>query len=85
MYVPELVRGDAKDHPNFGQNTPELRGDAKDHPNFGQITPNDSSVGTSRSVVGTRLIPFPRWTPIGSAAAALAAPLPSIESLRAAY
>jgi hypothetical protein len=33
------VRIDAKDHPNYGQITPEYRGDAKDHPNYGQITP----------------------------------------------
>ena len=33
------VRIDAKDHPNYGQITPEYRGDVKDHPNYGQITP----------------------------------------------
>jgi hypothetical protein len=34
-------RLDAKDHPNYGQITPETPGrlDAKDHPNYGQITP----------------------------------------------
>ena len=31
-------RIDAKDHPNFGQITPESgRDDAKDHPNYGQV------------------------------------------------
>ena len=33
------VHIDVKDHPNYGQITPEYRGDVKDHPSYGQITP----------------------------------------------
>ena len=33
------VHIDVKDHPNYGQITPEYRGDVKDHPNYGQVTP----------------------------------------------
>ena len=47
-------RGDAKDHPNYGQITPEYRGDVKDHPNYGQVTTPEGSVGRS----GGRLNPY---------------------------
>ena len=52
VYVPEILRGDAKDHPNYGQITVDVvaRGDAKDHPNYGQITPDDARVGSSRTL-----------------------------------
>jgi hypothetical protein len=41
------VHIDVKDHPNYGQITPEYRGDVKDHPNYGQVTTPDGSVGRS--------------------------------------
>jgi hypothetical protein len=47
---PQRGRGDAKDHPNYGQVTPEYpgRGDAKDHPNYGQVTPEYPGRGDAK-------------------------------------
>ena len=52
VYVPEILRGDVKDHPNYGQITVDVvaRGDAKDHPNYGQITADDGRDGSSRTL-----------------------------------
>jgi hypothetical protein len=43
-------RLDAKDHPDYGQITPEIvvRIDAKDHPNYGQVTPETPGRGDAK-------------------------------------